>query len=279
MKIGHTLAIKSKMSGTTVCQGAKIDFISCPSCKNDGKLTTLVLSIPGQQKQVLNTFECDPCNIKDTAILPYIDKDERGGVRIDCHFILKENEKNTKLQEKRAEETYDLRKNDVSADPKHADLSRYILLTPNTKISFEKEDFTYTFEIGKDTYTCLELLLRNIMEDIKNIYQLKLQDESVYNPKDDESSLNVSDKKDEEPVLKPEASLNSLEEKQAAKSALLAFDSFLHDLNFKMTIIDSTGFSRVFPLNQSKKEMVDDDFFKLDNDADVVHTWFEREEE
>lgn len=273
----------------TVCKDKNTEIITCTSCGGGGTLTTLLISIPNQQKQVINTFECTPCNIRESSVLAYIDKDERGGIRIDCHFTLHENRKMPLKESHDNTPTgtltnYNLRKNESSVDPRKSDLSRYILLSPNSTVCFEKEDFSYTYTCSKDTYTCLELIIRNIMKEIKGIYGLKLKDQSVYNP-DDESSLlsmeSINENKQEKIGDETSTSLSTLEEKQSARSAIIAFDSFLRDLNFKMTILDESGFSRVFPINQNKneKEINDEDFFKLDQDVDVVHTWYEREEE
>ncbi|KRH92577.1 C4-type Zn-finger protein [Pseudoloma neurophilia] len=263
----------------SVCTEPHVEKITCPNCKNESTLSTVIIAIPEQQKQVLNTFECAKCHIKDVSILPYIDKDERGGVRIDCRFHLRDVPSDVQENRDFKEDItdYDLRKNETISDPRLIDLSRYILLAPRAQIIFEKEDFTYTYISGKDLYTCLELLIRNIMDEIKNVYDLKLSDKTLYNPKDDESIISEVTPTENESLEAPRplASITTLEEKQNAMSAIFAFDAFLRELDFKMTIIDDTGFSRVFPLNCKNKEKVD--FFKLGHDVDVVHTWFERE--
>lgn len=273
----------------SVCSKPRVVKMSCPTCKSFAKLTTMTVSIPKQQNQVINTFECGLCDIKDVILLPYLDMDQKGGVRIDCHFSMKPLPEKTVEKHHESDKDgsnkqtahfcltdYDLRKSNAPVNPQLADLGRYILLSPNTKIIFEKEDFTYTYICGKDSYTNLELVIRNIMEEIKNLYGIKLSDQTVYNPKDDESIRSSESLTENSLINQQSPTLSFSEDKNSALDAILTFDRFLHEPNFKMCVLDDSGFSRVFPLNHNIEK--DEEFFILDKDVDVVHTWYEREE-
>lgn len=273
----------------SVCSKPRVTRMSCPACKQFATLTTMTVSIPKQQRQVINTFECRPCDIKDVALLPYLDMDQKGGVRIDCHFSKKPKKENAidEQNEVNSDEDgglkavhscltdYDIRKSNAPVDPQLADLARYVLLSPKTKVIFQKDDFSYTYVCGKDVYTNVELLIRNIMDEIKGLYGIKLSDKTVYNPEDDESIRSTESVAESSDRSAQPQTFSLLEEKSAALDSILAFDSFLHEPNFKMTILDDSGFSRVFPFDYNVEK--DEEFFRLDSDVDVVHTWYDRD--
>lgn len=228
----------------------EIHEIPCPECSETAQITTYILEVPNQSSQFLSSLVCAKCGFKDAQVKPYILKDPRGQIKI-TQFI----------------KTKD-------------DIGRYIMLSENSRIMFETEDFNYEYTCGKDSMTVTEIIIRNIMDEIKGLFGIKWKDQSVLDVRESMSSMSSSSisQKNSNSSLSQKSSnssisINTLSDTAAAKDAIIAFDSLLHNYNFKLTIFDESGFSRIYPKN--KTSAPDEEIFK---NTDIQYEWLPHEE-
>lgn len=218
------------------CNSPKAIEIQCTSCNKQATLKTMRIDTPGQSSQVLSTYSCRTCNIQDNSILPYEDVNVKGAIKIHCNFTDKE------------------------------DLKRYVCVFQQAVVTFKKDDFVYEYSTSFDVTTVAEILLRNAIEEIAQMWDIKRHG-SVYDLKQElsTSSLSLS------------GSINSLESIQDVESAKVAVDilqDMVSNAGFEMDLYDKSGFSRV----SLRSKMLSESFFNdlaTFNDNKVKHEWTE----
>ncbi|ELQ76691.1 C4-type Zn-finger protein [Trachipleistophora hominis] len=236
-----TTKISDPMSPDT-CNSPKQVEIQCTQCNNPAFLKTMRVDTPGQCAQILSTYTCPTCNIQDNAILPYEDKNSRGGIKITCKFTNKD------------------------------DLKRYVCVFQNTILQFKKDDFIYEYSSSMDVTTVAEIVLRNAIDEIAQMWNIKKKTfGSVFDLRQELSNSSAS--------LSHSGSVTSLESIQDvdnAKYAIEMLQDMVSNSGFVMELCDPSGFSRVAPVNKMLGECTLDDLNTF-NDEKVKHEWINRE--
>lgn len=212
--------------------------VQCSACNNMATLKTMYVDIPGQSSQVLSTYSCQTCNIQDNAILPYENKNNKGGILISCQFTDRD------------------------------DLKRYICLFQNTIVKFKKGDFIYEYSTIVDITTVTEIILRNAIDEIAEMWNIDFKG-SVYDLKQSISTSTASASS-----FDSVRSLESIQDVECARFAVEVLSEMASTGCFEMELSDPSGFSRIAPINKMLSECVFNDLDTF-NDAKVKHRWTE----
>ncbi|ELA46394.1 hypothetical protein VCUG_02116 [Vavraia culicis subsp. floridensis] len=212
--------------------------IQCTQCNNPAFLKIMRVDTPGQSAQILSTYTCSTCNIQDNTILPYEDKNAKGGIKIICKFTNKD------------------------------DLKRYVCVFQNAVLKFQKDEFVYEYSSSTDVTTVAEIVLRNAIDEIAEMWNVKRKSTgSVFDLKQELSASNSSMS-----LSGSVTSLESIQDVDSAKYAIEMLQDMVSNSGFEMELCDPSGFSRVAPVNKMLGECVFDDLDTF-NDEKVRHEW------
>lgn len=239
------------MPATKICTSPQITTLCYQKCScPDAEMKTVTVSLPGQPAQVLNSFYCGRCHTHDSTILPLDERNSNGAIQITADFRAK------------------------------ADLARYVFLFANATVQFQKEDFVYEYTSGKDMTTVAEIILRNAMEEIAELWDIRIsaRDDSVFDLRhsldsaSSNNSLHSTDSNNVRNNNSSTASISSIKDAQTAQHTILAIQDLLHHANFTLRISDPAGFSRICPPNKMLKDLDPDNLAAFNTD-NVTHKW------
>merc|ERR1712080_749298 len=123
-------------------QDTKKTSVPCNGCENNAIFNVFTLKVPGQPDQMVQSFQCDSCGIKENSIIPNT-KETENSLFISCKVFSQE------------------------------DLGRYISIFSNSDVNFKIKDLD-NFKTFEDYTGTIDTLVVNIIDRLSPMYGFKV---------------------------------------------------------------------------------------------------------
>lgn len=210
--------------------------LQCSKCQKKATYKMVKLNTTEEPQVFMTTIDCPNCGPLFQSVVYDVEKIQGNGIKIDCDFKEK------------------------------ADLTRIISLSEMSIVKIKNKKILYEYKCGINQNTVLETLIKNIIEELCEMFKLGNSATLMKTYGSSESALDLANH-----LKEMEMKLDEKEKiKKKAISMVLYLTDMLNEPNFKMEIHDDSGISRVLPVGKAPTDMIQEDLHSYD-DMNVKH--------